>query len=321
VGGFTGRELDEARALGERLHNRIGDQAPWGTIVDLRPPTEDWVSLSNGAIAPLEGTYRIGALLRLRCKATGVACRIGDAVIAVGETVPIAIADGTSPERGAAGFLVEQVLGSTQSLQISTSEPATVTLGETASVIVQGARFHPFLEAAVGGQPATFVFESPEQSVVELPALRAGVYDLVLYTEGEQVARLPEALTVETLIEIRLRVVMRPELVKNLEQDRSGRDESPRTNELRPELLSYDILGEFTGDDRLADRLQGRMSVVMVVARVPATRRSDGWYADGQPLLTGRDFEFTLSSYTLRGLLVDVHFTPQISTVASDSIP
>ena len=63
-----------------------------------------------------------------------------------------------------------------------------------------GKNLRPFLRTYVqvpqGSAPTTFLFASPESAVVELPALKPGSFDLVLYDETREIGRLPKILNV-----------------------------------------------------------------------------------------------------------------------------
>ncbi len=82
-------------------------------------------------------------------------------------------------------------------LEITAVEPATVVEGEKSRVTVRGTNFRPFLRATVGMHEATFLIESPHRALLELPALSAGTYDVVLYDQTQELARERDGVTVE----------------------------------------------------------------------------------------------------------------------------
>ena len=76
--------------------------------------------------------------------------------------------------------------------------PRAIEQGPTAQVEIRGERLRPYMRLSFGDhQGPAFYFVSPTVAVVPLPQLPAGVYDLILYDYSREVARLPQALTVQ----------------------------------------------------------------------------------------------------------------------------
>src|SRR5262249_28960448 len=62
---------------------------------------------------------------------------------------------------------------------------------------LKGEHFRPYLRAEVGRlQPTAFLIESPTAGEITMPDLEPGTYDIALFDEAEEVARMPNAITV-----------------------------------------------------------------------------------------------------------------------------
>lgn len=88
----------------------------------------------------------------------------------------------------------------TPAVHITGVEPASVTQGAS-EVTLHGEHLRPYLHAAVGGQEATYLFQSPSAAVLKLPPmLGTGTHEVVLSDEGQTVAMLSQALTVKAAL-------------------------------------------------------------------------------------------------------------------------
>src|SRR5438552_9662682 len=82
-------------------------------------------------------------------------------------------------------------------IRIVSVEPSRAIVGQTPRIRIHGDHLRPYLRAQVGGlQPHTFLIESPLEGEMVLPELPAGTYDLTLYDEVREVARMKNAITV-----------------------------------------------------------------------------------------------------------------------------
>lgn len=82
-------------------------------------------------------------------------------------------------------------------MKIHAVEPARVIVGQQPRVRLHGEHFRPYLRAQVGSaQPHNFLIESPNEGEMVLPELPVGTFDLALYDEVSEVARLKNAITV-----------------------------------------------------------------------------------------------------------------------------
>jgi hypothetical protein len=78
--------------------------------------------------------------------------------------------------------------------------PSRLYQGNDLKVEIQGQDLRPFMRVSFNDvQGRTFLISSPQSAFVDLPALGAGVYDVVLYDYSQEVARLPKALTIMPL--------------------------------------------------------------------------------------------------------------------------
>src|SRR5262249_54115502 len=85
-------------------------------------------------------------------------------------------------------------------MAIKSVEPSRVLVGQTPRIRIHGANLRPYLRAQIGpAQPHTFLIETPNEAELVLPQLPAGTFDLALYDEVQEVARMKNAITVESL--------------------------------------------------------------------------------------------------------------------------
>ena len=81
--------------------------------------------------------------------------------------------------------------------KLTATNPPTLHQGPNLRIEVQGENLRPFMRVSVGGmQGKTFEIQSTRGAMVELPDLRAGTYDVVLYDHMQEVSRLPKAMTI-----------------------------------------------------------------------------------------------------------------------------
>jgi len=80
--------------------------------------------------------------------------------------------------------------------KITSLSPTTVTAGQPATVQIVGEELRPFLRVGIGSQDVPFLIQSPTSADIKVPALAPGTYDLILYDEAQELARVPGALAV-----------------------------------------------------------------------------------------------------------------------------
>jgi hypothetical protein len=75
--------------------------------------------------------------------------------------------------------------------------PKTLLPGPNQRLEVDGTNFRPFMRVTFNTIPAnSFLLGSTKYAIVDVPELKPGVYDVVLYDYMQEIARLPNALTV-----------------------------------------------------------------------------------------------------------------------------
>jgi len=80
---------------------------------------------------------------------------------------------------------------------LSGVSPATLIEGPGQRVEVNGANLRPFMRVTFGTTPASAYFlGSTKYALVDVPPLKPGKYDVVLFDYAREVARLPNALTI-----------------------------------------------------------------------------------------------------------------------------
>ncbi len=80
---------------------------------------------------------------------------------------------------------------------VTSVEPAQVVEHQPATVRIHGANLRPYLDARVGGLDApSYLIQTPELAVIQLPDLGPGTYDVSLHDEGQDLVRVPNLLTV-----------------------------------------------------------------------------------------------------------------------------
>ena len=78
--------------------------------------------------------------------------------------------------------------------------PATLLEGSRQRLEIDGTNLRPFMRVSFNTTPAkSFVIGSTNYALVDLPDLKPGTYDVVLYDYQQEVARLPKAFTVAPL--------------------------------------------------------------------------------------------------------------------------
>jgi len=80
---------------------------------------------------------------------------------------------------------------------LSRITPATLFQGQPQRIEIDGTNLRPFMRVSIDTVPArSFLLGSTKYAIVDLPDLRPGSYDVVLYDYMQEVARLRNALTV-----------------------------------------------------------------------------------------------------------------------------
>jgi hypothetical protein len=87
--------------------------------------------------------------------------------------------------------------------------PATLSEGPNQRLEINGTNLRPFMRVSFDTIPAkSFLIGSTKYALVDLPDLKPGVYDVVLYDYKREVVRLPKALTIAPMAtDVELEVV------------------------------------------------------------------------------------------------------------------
>ena len=89
------------------------------------------------------------------------------------------------------------VLFRTPQPTLTAVEPATITYAPRMRFTVRGENFRPYLRVSLDShQGKTFLFVDSTKADVEIPDVPPGVYDVVLYDQSQERARLRKALTI-----------------------------------------------------------------------------------------------------------------------------
>jgi hypothetical protein len=84
-------------------------------------------------------------------------------------------------------------------MRITSVTPNRVERGAGVHIRLTGEHFRPYLRAEIGRvQPTRFLIETPTAGEISLPDLEPGTYDVALFDEAEEVARMKDAVTVVT---------------------------------------------------------------------------------------------------------------------------
>ena len=79
---------------------------------------------------------------------------------------------------------------------ITSVEPSTLVIGNNMQVTINGTNLRPYLRVSFDTlQGKTFLFASTTRAEVELNAMPPGTYDVILYDNRQERARLPKAFT------------------------------------------------------------------------------------------------------------------------------
>jgi len=89
------------------------------------------------------------------------------------------------------------VLFRPQTIRISNVEPNVVEQGVSPRVHFRGENFRPFVRAQFGNEQLhDFLVASPSLAEATMPVMPPGTYDFALFSEAQEIFRLPKAITV-----------------------------------------------------------------------------------------------------------------------------
>lgn len=211
-------------------------------------------------------------------------------------------------------------------------EPAVVTEGDMPMVMLSGENLRPYLRASIGDtRSAGFLVQSPAMGAIKLPALVAGTYDVVLYDEVLEIARMPSALKVvkaarvppRPVATIRVRFLVHPGLDKLVTLgDLDVGDALSRSRAERASLIAIDSEREtmFGSVERSGYGLfRQPLTAFTGTIRVPLVQQPSGWRYKDARVKTGAPFTFETDSYVVDGWIVDAQIPSSIERIASDT--
>lgn len=194
-------------------------------------------------------------------------------------------------------------------------------------VHMRGRYFRPYLRANVGPRAVTFLFESPDSAQVQLPGFDPGVYDVVLYEFGKEVARYSKAVTVEDVphdpppapqvdkpvvppklvpVQVVVRFITRPEIMETVKRAPPNRVVPVAPGKAPPPVLeSYEVTDVLKGTSP-SELREGTISVVRGVVRVMAVLTPAGWQYNGSALKAGASFVLDTDTYVLNGMILSI---------------
>ncbi len=219
---------------------------------------------------------------------------------------------------------------------VSAVTPSQVIEGKTATLQITGADLRPFLRATFGiySSPG-FLVQSPTQAEIKVPAtLPAGAHDLVLYDEGQELVRVPGALTVAPLavtgprtatLTARVRFVAQPELHSLIGV--GDADVGPRpagapaegTADLPTATITAiaaghrQVMARGTYDPTSGRRFEIEQPMVVFTAtvRVPVVQAKSGWQYKDKLVKLGMPFIFETVEGLMDGSIESMDIDPE----------
>ena len=201
---------------------------------------------------------------------------------------------------------------------ITSIEPAVVTVEETQvlpdglSLTLSGKNLRPFLKASLGNtQSLGFLIQSPTKGAIKLPKLAPGTYDVVLYDEALEVARMPSAFRVKRRTvnaKIRVRFLVPPGLDNVVKVGDLDVGDALFRAEKRAFLMTLDPERETMSANVgwSGYRLIGQaLTAFTATIGVPLVQTAAGWRYRDARVKSGAPFTFETNSYVMEGLIID----------------
>jgi hypothetical protein len=187
--------------------------------------------------------------------------------------------------------------------------PARLFEGHNQRVEIEGTNLRPFMRASFNTMPArTFLIGTTTYAVLDVPDLKPGTYDVVLYDYAQEVDRLPKALTVVPMVtDVALEVVGSFKLPPDtLAAQLKIGDKFPPTENAIAEVVAVGTLvqGDLrlrVGDAMLRVPLNQRELPATLRVKCYTARRPDGTVqclvpGPDEPTVVAPDAVLTLSS-------------------------
>lgn len=203
-------------------------------------------------------------------------------------------------------------------------------------VKLRGKDLRPFLQAFAGGHMGEFLIESPSRAEVQLPKLETGTYDLALYDQAKEVARLVGAVTIAPggvlstttpsptvatppklaplTVQVRVRFVVKPEvfaLVRVGDIDVMGSDSTEAGAVLtaleQRQSLDSQMRVEYSDGGMTIMGARDQLTAFEAILRVPVEQLSNRVLSyRAVPVRVGAPFTFGSPRYVMRGTVLQV---------------
>ena len=231
--------------------------------------------------------------------------------------------------------------------------PTSLSVDGPRQIRVTGEHFRPFLRAFVSktglvlsavnlpdGLRANYLIQTPSAIELDLPPdLRTGTYDVYLFDEGREVARITQAFTLtppppppkpvvtspgtpvgpNAILDLDVRFSVDPDIVPAIKVGDAdlNQPEVGSASSLAAVILSWQHATDPSGPRSL--RLEGGplatvapSSLFDAVVRLGAVRRGDVWeYAGPQRLRISGGFAFATSTYMIAGSITALRAAPE----------
>ncbi|GEM_PF-3252672 len=199
-----------------------------------------------------------------------------------------------------------------------------------------GKDLRPFLRVFAGVHMGEFLIESPTRAEVQFPKLEAGTYDLALYDQTQEVARLNNVLTITpggTLsatappptiaappkvdpltVQVRIRFIVKPEvfaLVRVGDVDAMAANTTEAgavlTSLEQRQGLDSQMRVEYGDRDITIMGTRDPLTAFEAILRVPVEQLANGvLYYRAMPVRVGSSFAFGPPGYVMRGTVVRI---------------
>jgi hypothetical protein len=162
--------------------------------------------------------------------------------------------------------------------------PAALLEGPDQRLEIDGTNFRPFMRVSFDTIPAkSFLLGSTKYALVDVPDLKPGAYDVVLYDYMREIARLPKALTVAPMptdVELEVTGAFKAPPEPFLAQLKVG-DKFPSSQHPIAEVIAVGgpAAGDLrlhVGDETIAVPLSRRDIAATLLVRCATVRASDG---------------------------------------------
>lgn len=217
---------------------------------------------------------------------------------------------------------------------IASVTPDRIDEGHAVNLRITGTNLRPFLTAYIGNAASpAFLIQSPTTAEVQTPALPAGTYDLVLYDEGQELARKPAAIIVappaRAVATVHVQFVAPPEAIAQLMPGQT--DVPPPQNPgAPPPGLEPAVLTAIGSDRRMIDatveywlfskngsgpmdrsfHVPERLTVFTATLAVPAVATPTGLMYKDLPVKVGARFTFESRTGLIVGSILSVDAPP-----------